>query len=63
MSKTIKRVINVLTSLKSIIGVVAMTTYAMEHEKVAFWTLVGGAMLDEAAKLLKKEINPKEEIN
>lgn len=55
MSKTVKTIINLLTSLKSIVGVIAMTTYAMEHEHYAFWTLVGGAILDEGVKFIKKQ--------
>jgi len=55
MKKSLATTINLLTSLKGIIGVISISTYTMSHEKIAFWILVGGAVIDEIIKFLNKE--------
>jgi hypothetical protein len=57
MSKGLKRVINLLTSIKAITAVIAGTSYGMENTKLGFWVLVGGAVVNEMIEFLKKEQN------
>lgn len=52
-----KKAIKILTSLKMIIGVAALSSLAMSHEILGFWILISGAVLDEIIKFLKNEID------
>ncbi len=57
MSKGIKRVISLLTSVKTITAVIAGTSYGMENTKLGFWVLVTGAVINETIEFLKREQN------
>ena len=50
MPHKIKKVLNLLWSLKTFIGAISVGTYIAEHEKIAFWMLVAGAGIDAAIK-------------
>jgi len=57
MGTKIKRAINLVTSLKSIIGALSVSAYFMEHEKIGFWMLVFGAVMDGLIKYLNGELS------
>lgn len=40
--------------IKGIIGVVAISTYAQGNEKIGFWLLVSGAVLDFATRFFAR---------
>lgn len=41
-----KKVTKVLTSIKLALGTLAVSNYAMNREKLAFWLLASGGILD-----------------
>lgn len=57
MGKNAKRVISLLTSVKTITAVIAGTSYGMENTKLGFWVLVSGAIINETIEFLKREEN------
>lgn len=54
-----KRIINLLTAFKGVFLVAGSAAYITEHEHLTFWVLIGGAALDEAIKLFRKELKIK----
>ena len=56
MGVKIKRLLNLTNALKSVIGTLSVSAYFMEHEKIAFWMLLGGAVLDGVIQYLNSEI-------
>lgn len=56
MALKTKRTINLINALKGIILVAGSSAYVMNYENVTFWVLIGGAVLDEAAKFLVKDL-------
>lgn len=56
MTRKAKKLLNLFLSLKTVIGTLSVSAYFMEHEKIAFWMLVGGAVLDGVIKYLNGEI-------
>ena len=56
MTKSAKRKLNLIVSIKTVVGTLAVSTYFMEYEKIAFWMLVFGAVLDGAIKYYLGEI-------
>ena len=51
---TPKNVQKWLLALKTILGTVGGAAYFSENQKVAFWILVGGAVLNEFANLFSE---------
>ena len=52
----VRRKLNLIVSIKTVVGTLAVSTYFMEHEKIAFWMLLLGAILDGAIKYYVGEI-------
>ena len=52
----VRRKLNLIVSIKTVVGTLAVSTYFMEHEKIAFWMLLVGAILDGAIKYYIGEI-------
>ncbi len=46
-----------LLALKSILATIGGAAYFSENQKLAFWVLVGGAVLNEFANLLSNDTN------
>ena len=62
MTKSAKRKLNLAMAIKSVVGGLSVGTYFMDHEKIAFWMLVAGAVLDGVIKYYvgKIELETKE---
>lgn len=43
----------VMISIKTLIGVVSVSTFASGHERVAFFTLIAGALINELSEFVK----------
>lgn len=56
MTKNARRKLNLLNSIKMFIGAMSVATYFMEHEKIAFWMLVIGAMLDSVISYYTRDL-------
>jgi hypothetical protein len=56
MTKSAKRKLNLIKSIKMVVGALAVSTYFMDHEKIAFWMLVSGAVLDGVVNYYTNEI-------
>ena len=52
---TPKNVKRWLLAIKSILATISVSAYVNGSEKVAFWTLVGGACIDELTNLISNE--------
>jgi hypothetical protein len=52
---TPKNVKKWLLAIKSILGTISVSAYVNGSEKVAFWILVGGAVIDELTNLFSNE--------
>ncbi|NDC31803.1 MAG: hypothetical protein EBZ58_12910 [Bacteroidetes bacterium] len=52
---TPKNVKRWLLAIKSILATISVSAYVNGNEKVAFWILVGGAVIDELTNLISNE--------
>jgi hypothetical protein len=52
---TPKNVKKWLLAIKSILATISVSAYVNGSEKVAFWILVGGAVIDELTNLFSNE--------
>ena len=52
---TPKNVKKWLLAIKSILATISVSAYVNGSEKVAFWILVGGAVIDELTNLISNE--------
>jgi hypothetical protein len=52
---TPKNVKRWLLAIKSILATISVSAYVNGNEKVAFWILVGGAVIDELTNLFSNE--------
>jgi len=47
-----------MISVKTIIGVVSVSSFASGHEKVAFFTMLAGAVINELSEFIKDGTKP-----
>jgi hypothetical protein len=52
---TPKNVKKWLLAIKSILAIISVSAYVNANEKIAFWILVGGAVIDELTNLFSNE--------
>jgi len=52
---TPKNVKKWLLAIKSILATISVSAYVNGNEKIAFWILVGGAVIDELTNLFSNE--------
>jgi hypothetical protein len=52
---TPKNVKKWLLAIKSILATISVSAYVNGNEKIAFWILVGGAVIDELTNLISNE--------
>ena len=52
---TPKNVKKWLLAIKSVLGTISVSAYVNGNEKIAFWILVGGAVIDELTNLFSNE--------